>query len=94
MISKIFSKFGLSLASFYWLVTIGVIVYSNACSGMFCGLVIVIPVLPWPLINPIEHFITDSWLTYLIIVMLNSALIYFIGAAIQGAIGKIKARIK
>jgi len=88
------SKYGLILAMIYWLLTISFIIYSKACSGMFCGLIIVVPVLPWPLINSVEHFITDSWFTYTIIVVLNTAIFYLIGSTIQKLIIKSKEQYK
>ena len=76
---QVVSKFTISGCfgvAMYLLMTAGLIFYSVTCSGTYCSLGIVLPVMPWILL--LESFLPDSVWTYLILVALNSIFAYFI----------------
>lgn len=75
------NTWGLVLSGIYGVISLGVIVYAYTCSGMFCGLVAVLPVMPWPLL--LEGVLSDSISTLLILIVLNAFIMYFIGAGLS-----------
>jgi hypothetical protein len=79
------SKLGIFLASIYGLISVAVLGYVMLCSSMFCGLIILVPILPWPLLAEIVGFPTflDSMLGAIIFMFINTALLYWIGATIE-----------
>ena len=81
---KIYSKVGIVFLFVYALFTLGILIYAFTCRGMCCGLVIVLPVMPWAII--LEGFMRDTWLTYALLLILNGSILYGIGLAL----GKLK----
>lgn len=79
MNKKYFSKLGISLVSLYWLFAIGVFIYAKTCSGMFCGLAIVLPVMPWPIIEFTDRLMKDTLVTYIVLLVVNSLIFYSFG---------------
>ena len=67
---------GIFCVAGYLLVTAGLVFYSVTCSGAYCGLGIILPVMPWILL--LESILPDTILTYFLIVIFNSILIYLI----------------
>ena len=71
------SKLGLILAFIYSIITIIIVIYSFTCSGMFCGLWLILPVMPWNFI--LEGVIRDSLTAFVFLAVLNAIIFYFIG---------------
>jgi hypothetical protein len=73
------SKLGIFLAGIYGLISIAVLGYVTLCSDMYCGLVILVPILPWPLLAEIAGFPTvlDSMLGAV------AFMLYWLGATIE-----------
>lgn len=81
------SKIGLILAGIYLVVTAFVIFYSFNCSGMFCGLAVILPVLPEYLLITISGLYTSiadpvNPLFFPVSIAINAIWLYFIGAFI------------
>lgn len=68
---------GVFFVAGYLLFTAGSVFYSLTCSGVFCGLTIVLPVMPWLFI--LEPILSNSAWSYFVIVVLNSVIFYLIG---------------
>jgi len=83
------TKIGVVLTSFYLIFSVGIWIYAQACSGMYCGLVLVLPTMPWVFL--LEGVIKDSIFVFFILVILNSAIIYSIGLLISLLIRRIKS---
>jgi hypothetical protein len=83
------SKLGLVLSGLYVVFTIYMVISALACSGMFCGLIIVYPTLPWvflwaKLIGRFSHI--PEFLGYflmIISILLNILILYLLGKAIE-----------
>ena len=83
------SKIGIALVSLYLIATITIWVYTNACSGMYCGLILILPIMPWVLL--LEKIISDSIFVFFILMILNSTIIYSFGWLISRLIKNIKS---
>lgn len=83
------SKIGLSLVAIYIIVAISSIIYSNICSEVYCNFSIIIPAWPWILL--LQDYFESNWFIYGLIVLLNIAIVYYIGALITLLIKKIKS---
>ncbi len=81
------SKIGIIFVSLYLIVTIIMLIYSYLCSGMYCGLVVLLPIMPWPLV--FERFISDSFFVFFILVALNSIILYYLGWLVSLMLRKI-----
>lgn len=68
---------GVFFVAVYLLLTAGAVFYSLNCSGVFCGLTIVLPVMPWLFL--LEPILSDTVWLYFAIVLLNSVILYFLG---------------
>ena len=68
---------GVFFVAGYLLITAGAVFYSFTCSGVFCGLTIVLPVMPWLFI--LEPILSNTVWSYFVIVILNSVIFYFLG---------------
>jgi hypothetical protein len=85
------SKLGLILSGLYLVFTIYMVISALACSGMFCGLIIVYPTLPWVflwarLIDRFGH--VPAFLGYFLLIvsiLLNILIFYLLGKAIERA---------
>lgn len=84
-----YSKSGLALSAIYILFTIYMVITAFTCTGMFCGIVIIFPTLPWfylwePLMllfpSHLEAFAFFSFLT--LSVALNILALYYIGKGV------------
>ena len=75
------SKTGKWFLGIYLLMTCGINLYAVTCSDMYCGLVIVLPVMPWPFM--LEGLFQDSSVLYAMLVMLNSIILYVIGQGVS-----------
>jgi hypothetical protein len=82
------SKIGFVLSALYLLVTIIIVIYAKTCSGMFCGMVMVLPTMPWVLI--LEGLIEDSIFVFFILVILNSGILYGLGYLLSSILKKTK----
>ena len=71
-----FTAAGLFAVAGYLLVTSVLVFYSVTCSGVYCGLGIVLPVMPWMLL--LESVLPATVWTYFLIVGLNSVIVYFL----------------
>lgn len=80
------NKLGFILLGFYLLVTIAIVLYTQVCSEMFCGAVMVVPIMPWPFI--LEGIVQDSLPIFVCLIALNALIIYFIGSAISKLFNK------
>lgn len=76
----------------------GIIYYALTCTGGFCGFVVILPLMPWPLLAQvipgpnILFDALDSAFGPLVLVLLNGIIIYFIGVLIERMVKKIKNR--
>ena len=68
------AKYGLFVAGTYLALTLVVVVYASICKGMYCGLVIVLPVLPEVFL--LEGLVADSVAAYFFFVAVNAILLY------------------
>jgi hypothetical protein len=50
------SKLGIILAVTYGLVSVVIFGYAMLCLGMFCGLIILAPIMPWPFLVEMVGF--------------------------------------
>lgn len=75
------NTWGLVLSGIYGVISLGVIVYAYTCSGIFCGLVAVIPVMPWPFV--LEGLVLDTLPTLITLIILNAIIVYFIGSMVS-----------
>ena len=90
MMKKI-STWGVGAVVIYILLIGWLFYVASGCSGMFCGAVIVLGILPWPIIFEdginltMGNFIleNDSMIWYWIAVVFNGIIIYFIFSALQ-----------
>lgn len=82
------SKIGIALVSLYLVAIIFIFVYANTCSGEFCGMVLVLPTMPWPFL--LEGILPDSMFVFFILVALNSGILYGFGCLIGSLIQKLK----
>ncbi len=82
------SKIGIILASIYLIITIIIWIYTLFCSGMYCGLILVLPTTPWSFL--LEGIINDSIFVFLVLVAFNSVLVYYLGWLIDRLIKKLK----
>lgn len=76
LVSKLTAA-GALVVAVYLLITTGLIFYSLTCSGIFCGLGIILPVMPWILL--LESILPDTIWTYFGIVIVNSVILYYLG---------------
>ena len=86
------SKIGIFFVLLYLIATIIFWVVSSTCSGMFCGLILVFPIMPWVFL--LEGVIGDSIIIYLVLVVLNSLIFYTLGWLISLFIKKLKSSPK
>jgi uncharacterized membrane protein len=85
------SKLGLTLSGLYLVFTIYMVISALACSGMFCGLIIVYPTLPWvyfwaTLTGRFGH--VPAFVGYFLMIvsiLLNILILYLLGKAIERA---------
>ncbi|GEM_PF-1874872 len=87
------SNIGYSLIVLYLIFTLCFVYNAMTCSGMFCGLSIVYPILPWPLFLENLEWVHDGKITYWLLVGLNSAILYFLGFGIELFLKKRKRKI-
>jgi hypothetical protein len=72
--------------------------YSFTCSSDFCGIMMLVPIMPWPLLivaiyGPRMLFdVPDSQFGAFVFAFLNAVIFYFVGALIESLIKKIKSR--
>lgn len=71
------SVIGAFFVAGYLLITAASVFYSLTCSGVFCGLTIILPVMPWLFL--LEPIISGNAWSYFLIVLLNSFIFYFLG---------------
>lgn len=71
------NKAGAILVGIYYLITIMVVIQALTCKSMYCGLILVGPIMPWVFV--LEGMVSDSISIYVLMVGLNSLLLYFIG---------------
>lgn len=93
------SKIGLTLTAIYIPITIGLWIYAETCSAMLCGLEIIIPLSPWIIlledidgINNLYDNNTLKFLIVLIIMTINSFILYGFGWMLSLFVRKIKNR--
>jgi len=75
------SKLGVFIVGIYLLISIAAAIYAATCNGMFCGLVLVGPVMPWPFL--LEGIVKNSYPLYFVLVALNSVILYFVGLGLS-----------
>jgi len=89
------SKIGLWLAGVYLIVAIFILIRGLTCSGMFCGLSILIPIMPWPFLvemlpTTFQNLFLDSTIGVFVLVFLNTIIVYLVGLGISSIISKNK----
>lgn len=81
------SKAGLALSGLYVLFVLWTVIESQSCDGMMCGLVIVLPALPWVMLAdgvlppPQSEFASYAWLALFFV--LNAFVLYWIGKVLE-----------
>lgn len=85
-------KIGLVIVGVYLLISLVVVMYVSICRGMFCGLVMVGPIMPWPFI--LEGVVRDSYLLYFMLVVLNSIILYLISTGLSRLCNPLNQSIK
>ncbi len=83
---KFKSKLGLILASIYLIITLIIVLYSFNCSGMYCGLMVILPIMNWIFL---EGLFSDSMITYILLVILNTIILYLLGLLITAILKKM-----
>ena len=95
---KHFSKLGLWLAGIYAVITGSIFYYAFTCSGWYCGVVMVLPIMPWPLLMEaipdwrVLFGFLDSVFGAFVFLFLNIIILYFIGVLIERMVRNIKNR--
>lgn len=74
---KKLSKVGLTLSFAYLLVTAYFFYEAFTCSGMYCGFILVLPIMPWNFI--LDGWVQGSWFVYAMSVLANTVLLYLVG---------------
>lgn len=86
------SKIGITLVLLYLITTLIIWIYANTCSDMYCGLILILPTMPWALL--FEKIIGDSVFIFFILITLNSVIIYSFGWLISWLISWLIKNIK
>lgn len=76
MLSKL-SRVGLIFSLVYLLVTAYFFYQAFTCSGMYCGFILVLPIMPWNFL--LEGWIQGSWFVYAILLLVNFCIFYSVG---------------
>lgn len=86
------SSYGVAVVLIYLAIIAWLFYTAQNCSGMFCGAVIVVGILPWsalfedgiPLVDFLNAYISaDHMIWYWALVILNILILYFLSAALQ-----------
>ena len=79
------STLGTFFSITYLLIVGGFLVYAQMCQELYCGLIIIVPLMPWPIIVEILPLpgILNSQFGIIVFVLLNSGILYFLGAWIE-----------
>lgn len=77
------SRLGSLLVSLYAIASIVLAITSYICPLPSCGLLIVVPILPWAAIMGGQLGLPVPWGTYPLILLLNAAVLYIVGASIE-----------
>ena len=77
------SKFGIGLVVLYCLLVVWTVYEMNTCNGMFCDLIIIIPVLPWTYFLEFIGFLPDNMIIWGVLVFANALILYLVGYFIQ-----------
>ena len=75
------SKIGFKLVGFYFILVAAVWIQAYVCKELFCGLMVVLPVMPWVFV--LEPYLQDSLFVYFLIVGVNSGLLYALGIILE-----------
>lgn len=79
------SRIGWISVACYFLLCAYYIIYAYNCSGYFCGLAVITPILPWALLDGVIVFNT---LVYILFMALNASIVYAIGAGAEKLLRK------
>ncbi len=82
------SKIGMVFTTIYLIATIIIWILAHTCNGMYCGMILILPTMPW--IFLLEGVISDSIFVFFILVILNSMIAYGIGWLISLLIKRVK----
>ena len=82
------SKIGIVFALLYLIATLIIWIIAHTCGDMYCGMIIVLPVMPWAFL--LQGTITGTFFDFFILVALNSILIYSVGWLISLLFKKLK----
>jgi len=74
------SKVGILFVGFYFLLIILTLIMANICSGMYCGMIIVLPIMPWAMLTVIN---IPDFIAYVLFAIINTLIVYLIGYGIQ-----------
>jgi hypothetical protein len=79
------SKLGIILAVTYGLVSVVIFGYAMLCLGMFCGLIILAPIMPWPFLVEMVGFpaFFNNMFGAVVFALINAGLLYWLGSAIE-----------
>ena len=83
------SKIGTTFVLLYLAVTLIVWIYAYTCSGMYCGLILLLPIMPWAFL--LGGIINDSIFVFFVLVAFNSVLVYYLGWLIDRLIKKLNS---
>ncbi len=77
--TKRWSRAGLILVGLYVLLLVWAWIYAKTCTGTYCGMMVLLPVIPWIMLA--DRFLTEKFMmvSYIVMILLNIGLIYLIG---------------
>ncbi len=80
-----FSRWGLVLSGLYVGITSVIFYQAFTCGDMYCGLIAIAPVLPWPLVAEVIQFpeFLDSKFGLYFFAIVNIYLLYWSGSVIE-----------
>ena len=84
-----FSKIAITISGLYVLGAVGLFIKELSCQGWGCGIILVFPIMPWPLLFMSGGYL-DSHIGFFILVIFNALIFYFIVYLIESGIRRIK----
>lgn len=76
MLKKV-SKVGLFVSILYLLLTGYFFYEAFMCVGMYCGFILVLPIMPWNFL--LDGWVQGSWFVYAMLLFVNFSICYSLG---------------
>ena len=77
------SKIGNVLVIVYAIASIVLAMYSFFCTWQYCGLLIIVPILPWAIILEGWLGLSIPWAAYPLFLLINVVVVYSIGVFLE-----------